>query len=241
MLTIDNLADFLKASESPIRPQLGSQTRDDARNGPMYWPPEEVQKWLVDQSNTLTCHDSIYFNLSYSLGYLNTLALAAIGGAEAPMAWLARLQAGESQNQAFSEIFGITWDAALPILSNVVSQMAVQAFDPPAAGKYVAKDQKNIVSITGEEGCAVYDAADPQTTRAKIQVLVDGQWLDAPAIEETWSKDSRCARIIDHEWMVTIKLALDHDAQYRFQYLGEVNMGERDFFGRPISQPRRNP
>jgi hypothetical protein len=236
LLNKDSLEEYLAAAASPNRPQVGAQTHGPVTGGPVYWTPKDVEKWLIDQSNTVTCHDSNYFALGYSLGFLTVEALAAIGGPEAPMAWLARLEADESKNQAFSEVFGITWDAAVPILSNVVSQLAMQAYDPPADGTYQVKDQNNIVTITGDEGCAVYDATDPQTTRAKIQVFIDGHWLDVPTIEETWNKDSRCNPIIGQPWLVTLKVALDHGVQYRFQYLGFVNMGRRDTFGRPISQ-----
>ena len=122
------------------------------------------------------------------------------------------------------------------ILSNVVSQLAMQAYDPPAFGTYQVKDTSNVVTLTGEEGCAAYDASDPQTTRAKLQVLVDGHWLDVPTIEESWNKDSSCDRIIGQPWLVTLKVALDHGVQYRFQYLGLVNMGSKDEALRPISQ-----
>ena len=236
LLSTNSLEEFLASANNPNRPQVGAQTHGAVTGGPIYWSPSDVEKWLIDQSNTKTCHDSNYFALGYSLGFLTVEALSAIGGPEAPMAWLSRLEADESKNQAFSEVFGITWDAAVPILSNVVSQLAMQAYDPPAFGTYQVKDTSNVVTLTGEEGCAAYDASDPQTTRAKLQVLVDGHWLDVPTIEESWNKDSSCDRIIGQPWLVTLKVALDHGVQYRFQYLGLVNMGSKDEALRPISQ-----
>lgn len=83
---------------------------------------EVMIEYLKDSFNTPACTQEPNYGLSYSLGYLASEALSAIAGAEAPMALLNHIGIGGlTYDEAFSEIFGITWDEALPILAEVLA------------------------------------------------------------------------------------------------------------------------
>ena len=73
------------------------------------------------------CEAGNQYALGYSLGYLATEGLAAIGGVESTMALFIRM--GENDipwEEAFAGIYGITWDEALPILAELVSKRALE-------------------------------------------------------------------------------------------------------------------
>ncbi len=203
---------------------------------PVYWTPSDVATYLKESSTILPgCRSTNRFALSYSLGTYTVMALSAIGGWESTFSLLPMLNDGISLNDAFKRVYGITWDEALPTLSQVVSEMVMQQLNPPSSAIYQVKDSTNIVSLVGEEGCSVYDPNNSQTTRARIQVLKDGTWLDVPTIEQSWAKNSNCNGVQGHPWLVTLKVALDHGASYRFLYLGQVNIGQSDEYGRGFS------
>jgi len=73
------------------------------------------------------CEAGNQYALGYSLGYLATEGLAAIGGVESTMALFTRM--GENDipwEEAFAGIYGVTWDEALPILAELVSKRALE-------------------------------------------------------------------------------------------------------------------
>ncbi len=217
---------------------LNSAMTSTYEPAPSYWGPLDVKKYLQEASTDLPgCRSTNRFALSYSLGSYAVLSLSAIGGWESVWSLLPMLNDGISLNDAFKRVYGITWDQALPTLSEVVSALVMRQLDPPGYATYHPTNSQNIVSLTGEQLCAAYKPGDPQTTRARIQVLQNGHWLDVPTIKETWAIDpSQCQWIPDLPWVVTLKVALDPGASYRFLFLGQVNIGQRDEFGRGFSQ-----
>jgi hypothetical protein len=230
------LAD-LKRIPSPY--YLNSATNSAYEAAPLYWAPSDVSKYLQEASTKLPgCANSNRFALSYSLGSYAVMALSAIGGWESTWSLLPMLNSGMSLNTAFKRVYGITWDQALPTLSEAVSKMVMNQLDPPGYGIYHPVDSTHVVTLTGAQGCATYKASDPQTVRARIQVLQDGHWFDVPTIQQTWTQDRyQCGGLpANRSWLVTIKAAIDSGASYRFLYLGEVNIAHRDEAGRGYSQ-----
>ena len=219
---------------------LSSSLESTWKRAPLYWSPEDVLKYLKESSTNLPgCAATDRFALSYSLGSITVMALTAIGGWESTFALAPMLNDGISLNDAFKRVYGITWDEALPTLAQVVSELEMLQLDPPGFATYQVKDSTNIVTLTGEEGCAGYDPNDLQTTRARIQVLENGNWLDVPAIEQTWALSTSCTGLGAKSYLTTIKVAMDHGASYRFIYIGtEINIGRHDEYGRGFSGTR---
>ena len=83
---------------------------------------QEVQSYYLNAADPLTCHDISQYAYSYSLGAATVEALVSIGGSESIFAFHERLVVGETVNDAFKTIYGITWDAAAPILAEVVAK-----------------------------------------------------------------------------------------------------------------------
>jgi hypothetical protein len=96
------------------------------------WTAEEVQSYYLAAAKTATCHDIPQYAYSYSLGAATIEALVSIGGSESWFAFHQRLILGETMNQAFKSVYGITWDEASPILAQVVAKKITMSWSDTA-------------------------------------------------------------------------------------------------------------
>lgn len=98
----------------------------------LIWTRQEIETYLKDSADVSTCQKRDNWAYSYSLGAATVEALVALGGSESVFALDERLSAGQSINEAFSDVYGITWDAAVPILSEVVAEKITKSFSSQA-------------------------------------------------------------------------------------------------------------
>jgi len=96
------------------------------------WTAKEVQSYYRGAAKTATCHDIPQYAYSYSLGAATIEALVSIGGSESWFALHQRLILGETMNQAFKSVYGITWDEASPILAQVVAKKITMSWTETA-------------------------------------------------------------------------------------------------------------
>ncbi len=109
--------------------QSGKNYRESTQK---VWAPKDVETYLKSAKNPATCGDTELYALAYSLGAATTEALVSIGGSESLFALDMRLSQGQKMNKAFKDIYGITWDAAIPILSKVVAVKITKAMSEDA-------------------------------------------------------------------------------------------------------------
>jgi hypothetical protein len=64
----------------------------------------------------------------YSVGYFSVEALASIKGVDSPMELIKLVSDGQTWEQAFLKVYGITWKEAAPILAKTVSRMYLERF-----------------------------------------------------------------------------------------------------------------
>ncbi|MSY40393.1 MAG: hypothetical protein F2642_05555 [Actinobacteria bacterium] len=88
----------------------------------LVWTSQDIETYLKRAANVSTCANTDQFSLSYSLGALTVETLVSLGGTESLFALDERLSQGQKINVAFKDVYGITWDEALPILSQVVAE-----------------------------------------------------------------------------------------------------------------------
>jgi len=74
------------------------------------------------ESSPPGCFSLPSYSLGYSAGFLTTEALAAIGGIESTLLLYTRTASGEGFEEAFKNIYGVTWSEASDILAKVVSK-----------------------------------------------------------------------------------------------------------------------
>jgi len=86
------------------------------------WTATEVAQYLSDSLNVSTCSDTNQYAYSYSLGAATTEALVSIGGSESIFALHQRVVSQMLYEQAFKEVYGISWSDAVPILAKVVAK-----------------------------------------------------------------------------------------------------------------------
>ena len=95
------------------------------RNGPFPdikdYKPENILRFYESFSKYPEVSTIERFYL-YTLGWSTIEALAAIGGIDSPMNLFVETTKGLTFKQAFKKTYGIEWDAAAPILADVVSK-----------------------------------------------------------------------------------------------------------------------
>jgi hypothetical protein len=96
------------------------------------WSAEEVYTYLSGSINVTACGQTNLYAYSYSLGAAATEALVSVAGSESIFALHERIIAGVDYNTAFNDIFGISWEKALPILSEVVAKKITKSWDADA-------------------------------------------------------------------------------------------------------------
>lgn len=74
------------------------------------------------ESSPPSCFALPSYSLGYSVGFLTTEALSAIGGIESTLLLYSRAATGESFEEAFKNIYGISWVDASDILAKAVSK-----------------------------------------------------------------------------------------------------------------------
>jgi hypothetical protein len=126
-----NFTNYLKAQH--LHPYLLTSDglnyqNTSARN----WTMEEVASYLISSSDITKCALTNQYAYSYSLGAAATEALVSIAGSESFFALHERIIAGVDYNTAFNEIYGITWDKAVPILAQVVAKKITKSWDTDA-------------------------------------------------------------------------------------------------------------
>jgi hypothetical protein len=112
---------------------MTSDGRQSGQTTSREWTAKEVQSYYRGAAKTSTCHDIPQYAYSYSLGAATIEALVSIGGSESWFAFHQRLILGETMNQAFKSVYGITWDKASPILAQVVAKKITMSWSDTAS------------------------------------------------------------------------------------------------------------
>ena len=95
----------------------GNRPQSDIKD----YRPENILRFYESFSKAPEVSSIQRFYL-YTLGWSTIEALAAIGGIDSPMNLFVETSKGLTFKQAFKKIYGIEWEAAAPILAEVVSK-----------------------------------------------------------------------------------------------------------------------
>jgi len=96
---------------------------------PKGWPAEgfndysatSLQKLLLTDNPPNCLPPAPIYQLGYSIGYLVIEALTAVAGPQSHMAVITLMGRGQSYEQAFKSVYGISWADAAPILARVAA------------------------------------------------------------------------------------------------------------------------
>jgi hypothetical protein len=233
---LDSLKEYLKL-RLRMHPYLLDSSGGNRGTPDPHWTSQDLLNYYSVSGEPGKCQTLSTYALGYSLGFLTVEALTAIAGPESHMALVQRIAQGESLDRAFKEIYSISWSDAQPILAQVVATGIMEILDPPTAAIYSAGSSTTPSIYKGTEGCGVFNSNSPYGAQARIQVLVNGQWEDVPSIESGWSLDSSCATVPGgRQYLAWVKAAIDRGSTYRWIYVGNVNIAQRDEYMRGISR-----
>jgi len=118
-----SLNDYLDVRKRQVsHPVLGvagghSSTQIDASTVDL-----NFMKKFYEESAPPGCFQLPSYSLGYSVGFLTTEALASIGGVESTLLLFSRAAAGETFEEAFKNIYGLSWGSAKEILAKVISK-----------------------------------------------------------------------------------------------------------------------
>jgi hypothetical protein len=213
---------------------LTSDARNYAAPDP-HWTTKNVLKYLNETSVPGKCQTKNSFALSYSLGFLTIEALTAIGGPGSHMAMVQNIANGDNLNQAFKKSYGISWTNAKTILAKIVAKEIMAILDPATEIHYMANPSTQSSVFHSEEGCAAYKSNKPFELIARLQALVDDEWQDVTTISSGWTRSDNCAGVTGKGYLAYVEAAIDPGTSYRWIFLGEVNIGARDKYGRGYS------
>jgi hypothetical protein len=97
----------------------------NAEGLPGYWP-ESIESFY-EKLAPGKFDPSVNSNV-YSIGYFTVEALASIKGVDSPMEIMKLVSDGQTWEQAFLKVYGITWKEAAPILAKTVSRMFLERY-----------------------------------------------------------------------------------------------------------------
>lgn len=97
------------------------------------WTASEIESYFQNANNISTCRLTPTYALAYSAGTAAIEALVALGGSESFFSLDQRLANNENFENAFNEVYGVTWAYAEPILADVVAQKLTHANQPDAS------------------------------------------------------------------------------------------------------------
>ena len=127
----ESFSDYLKAQT--FQPYYLTQDGLNFQESPAReWTAAEVAQYLNEAVDLSKCYKTNKYAFSYSLGAATTEALVSIGGSESFFALHNRFIDGMSYSQAFKEVYGISWDQAVPILSQIVAKKVSLSYSPNA-------------------------------------------------------------------------------------------------------------
>ena len=119
----NTLSDYLEVRKRQAsHPVLGvagghSSTQVDASSVDI-----DFMKKFYGESAPPGCFALPSYSLGYSVGFLTTEALASIGGIESTLLLFSRAAGGETFEEAFKNIYGLSWTKAKDILAKVISK-----------------------------------------------------------------------------------------------------------------------
>jgi hypothetical protein len=125
-------AEYLKAQN--LQPYYLTQDgRDFKATTARTWKATEVAKYLRASTKNPDCGKTSTYALAYSLGAVLVEALASIGGSESVFRFHQLLVDNATPyDDAFKQVYGTTWDLAVPILSKVIAAKITRAWGPRA-------------------------------------------------------------------------------------------------------------